>query len=81
VLFPLPGAGKDRSVRLSTFIDAGQVYGADQKLSASELRYSAGVALSWNSPFGPMKFNLAKPLNIKPGDNKQVFQFNIGQVF
>jgi outer membrane protein insertion porin family len=80
-MFPMPGAGKDRSVRLSTFLDGGQVYGSDQKLDFSELRFSAGVALAWNSPFGPMKFNLAHPINPKPGDNKQVFQFNLGQIF
>ena len=68
-------------MRLSTFFDAGQVYAADQKLTSGVLRYSAGIAFAWNSPFGPMKFNLGKPLNAKPGDRTQVFQFNLGQVF
>ena len=81
VLFPVPGAGKERSMRLSTFVDAGQVYGSDQKISVSLLRYSAGVGFAWNSPFGPMKFSLGRALNAKPEDRRQVFQFTLGQLF
>ena len=81
LLFPVPGAGKERSMRLSTFFDAGQVYGSDQKIRVSDLRYSAGVGFAWNSPFGPMKFSLGKALNAKEGDKRQIFQFNLGQVF
>jgi outer membrane protein insertion porin family len=33
VLFPMPGAQQDKSLRLTTFLDFGQVYGAKDKLS------------------------------------------------
>jgi len=81
VLFPMPGSGLDRSVRLGAFMDAGQVYGAGQKLSLSDLRYSAGLSFAWNSPVGPLKLSVAYPLNVKTGDSVQRLQFQLGQIF
>ena len=75
---PMPGIGQDKSVRLSVFFDAGEVGSA---FSASELRYSTGVGVNWISPVGPLRFSLAKPLNAKPGDQKEAFQFQLGSVF
>jgi len=82
VLFPMPGAQQDKSLRLSAFVDAGQVYAADQKIALGDLRYSAGVGLAWNSPFGPLKLSVAQPLNVKKGfDRVERLQFTFGSVF
>lgn len=86
-LIPMPGMGQDKSVRLSAFVDAGQVWGVDpvtlaeQKVRLSDLRYSVGGALAWNSPMGPLKFSFANPLKKKPEDHIQRFQFQIGTTF
>jgi outer membrane protein insertion porin family len=85
--FPVPGAGKDKSLRLSAFIDAGGVWGPGdykgryEKISLNELRYSGGVAVTWYSPFGPIKLSLAAPFKSQPDDKKQSFQFQLGNVF
>ena len=89
LFFPMPGLENDQSVRLSTFIDGGATFGpGDPTLGTTsttfnfkDLRYSTGVALSWISPVGPLKFSLAKPLNPKLNDKTQVFQFTLGTVF
>ncbi len=81
LLFPVPGMGRDNSMRLSAFLDAGNVWGYDNKFSLGSLRYSGGVALSWNSPMGPLKFSFANPFNKKPDDKLQRFQFQMGSVF
>lgn len=81
LLFPMPGLGKDRSVRLGAFVDGGQVWGADEKFDLGTLRYSAGLSLSWGSPIGPLKFSLGQPLNKKDGDKVQRLQFQMGTVF
>jgi outer membrane protein insertion porin family len=80
-LFPMPGMGQDRSVRLGAFVDGGWVWGTDDKLSLGDLRYSAGISVAWNSPVGPLKFSIAQPLNKKPDDRTQRFQFQLGTVF
>jgi len=78
---PIPGGNQDRSLRWFTFVDAGQVYGDTQKIDFGDLRYSAGIGLSWNSPLGPLQISYARPLNDKPGDDTQAFQFQIGTGF
>ena len=80
-LFPMPGATREQSLRLAAFLDAGQAYGEGQKLDLAELRYSTGVALSWFSPFGPLRLSIGYPLNRKPGDQIQRLQFTLGTGF
>jgi outer membrane protein insertion porin family len=80
-LFPVPGTGVDRSMRMSVFLDGGQVYGSDEKIQVSELRYSTGLSFSWNSPVGPLRLSLGFPLNAKPEDRVQHLQFQFGQGF
>lgn len=86
LLFPLPGM-KDNSVRLSTFLDAGGVFGEGNPLYGSntfsfdDMRFSTGLGVAWNSPLGPLRFSLAYPLNKKDTDKTQVFQFNLGSTF
>ncbi len=46
-----------------------------------ELRYSAGAAVTWLSPLGPMKFSYAYPIKKKEGDEIQRFQFQLGTTF
>ena len=88
LFFPLPGLKDDQSLRMSAFVDAGAAWGPNdatkglyEKLAFGDLRYSAGVALLWVSPLGPLKFSLSQPLVIKTGDKPEVFQFTLGNVF
>lgn len=79
LLFPMPGAEQDRSIRLAAFVDGGQVY--SNKIELGELRYAAGIALFWSSPLGPLRLSWAHPLNEKSGDRKQQLQFTFGTGF
>ena len=81
VLFPFPGMGQDKSLRLGTFVDAGNVWADGQSLSLGDMRYSAGLSVAWSSPMGPLKFSIAQPLNKDPLDRLQRFQFQMGNVF
>lgn len=79
LLFPFPGLENDRSVRLSTFIDAAMV--GDDKLKSDDLRYSVGLGLMWVSPLGPLRISVAAPLRKQDLDRTQAFQFTVGGVF
>lgn len=76
--FPFPGAGKDNSLRLSTFFDAGMV---DNTYSSEFLRYSVGLSLNWFSPVGPLKLSFGFPIRSKEGDRLQRIQFTLGTIF
>jgi outer membrane protein insertion porin family len=71
----------DKSVRLSVFVDAGQIYDRGLQPDFESFRYSTGLGVAWNSPIGPLKFSYGVPLNKKEGDKIQHFQFQVGTVF
>lgn len=54
---------------------------AHKSTFSNELRYSAGGAVTWLSPLGPMKFSYAYPLKKKTEDEIQRFQFQLGTTF
>ena len=78
---PVPGAGNDRTLRLFTYVDVGNVWGEFEKVTAGSLRASAGVGLSWISPMGPLKLSYGTPIRKQPEDRMQRLQFQIGTAF
>ena len=66
------------SARVSAFLDFGNVYNGYNNFNASELRASAGIALLWRSPMGPLSISYALPLRQKDGDQIERLQFNFG---
>ncbi|HQS01416.1 MULTISPECIES: outer membrane protein assembly factor BamA [unclassified Polaromonas] len=81
ILAPFPGAGNDRTLRLFGFVDAGNVFGENEKYDLGELRSSVGFGVSWISPLGPLRLAFAHPMNKKPTDKIQRLQFQIGTSF
>jgi len=89
LLFPLPFIKDQSQLRTGFFLDAGNVYDTDcdatqvncYDVDLGELRYSAGVGLTWVTGFGPMSFSLAKPLNSGEYDKEEIFQFTLGRGF
>ena len=80
-LMPFPGVGTDKTLRLYTFLDVGNIYTADESIDLGQLRSSTGVGLSWISPVGPLRLAVAKPLKKFDDDRIQSFQFQIGTSF
>ena len=80
--FPLPGTGYDRTLRVFTFVDGGNVWGTEgSSTGANGLRYSYGAGLEWISPIGPLKLDVGFPIVKHAGDQYQKFQFQIGTSF
>ena len=44
-------------------------------------RISAGIGVNWNSPFGPLRIDLAYAIKSQPGDRTKLFSFNVGTRF
>jgi outer membrane protein insertion porin family len=87
LFFPVPGLKNKESFRLSTFFDAGGVFSQNESVDGTEqyeqgeLKYSMGLGLQWNSPFGPLSVSIAEPLNDDNKDRIQKFQFGMGSTF
>jgi outer membrane protein insertion porin family len=80
-LAPFPGAGNDKTLRLYSFLDMGNVYSADQVITPSDFRSAIGLGISWVSPLGPLRLAFAKPVRSFDGDRIQSIQFQIGTSF
>ncbi len=89
ILFPLPFVEDQRQLKSAFFIDAGNVFNTNcpdvsvycLDLDEGELRYSAGIAVTWITGFAPISFALAVPFNEKDGDESESFQFELGRTF
>jgi len=75
-VFPVPFAPESKTVRLSLFVDGGNVF--DDEIMMDDLRYSMGISAKWLSPFGALSFSLSSPLNDEPDDDTEIFQFALG---
>jgi outer membrane protein insertion porin family len=49
--------------------------------SSAKPRLSIGVGVNWNSPFGPLRIDVAKALLSQRGDDKKLITFNVGTQF
>ena len=78
---PVPGAGNDRTLRVFTYLDAGNVWGEQTPSYPDPLRMSVGLGLSWVSPVGPLKLSYGKPSKYVSTDRIQRLQFQIGTAF
>lgn len=90
LIVPNPVSDK---LRTSIFVDAGNTYSTQGVThppnvirggtASGPLRYSAGIDVDWRVPVFnvTLSFSIAKAMNPQPGDQTQVFQFNIGTGF
>ena len=65
-------------MRFVTFFDYGMIGDHDWN---EEERYSAGAGIEWMTPMGPLQLYFVKPLNKKPHDDTNSFEFSIGSRF
>jgi translocation and assembly module TamA len=64
------------------FVDGGQVYEeVYPELTSGDLQWAAGLGLRYYSPVGPIRFDVAFPLNPRGIDDPFQFYISIGQAF
>lgn len=78
---PFPGVGNDKTLRMYTFVDTGNLFGPNEAIDFAQFRASAGVGISWISPIGPLRIAYAQPIRSFDGDRIQSIQFQIGTTF
>jgi outer membrane protein insertion porin family len=92
---PLGQAASELGLQAAAFFDIGSLWKVrvnPEVIPLSEVskriigntaspRMAVGIGVSWNSPFGPFRIDISKPLNKQPGDITETFQFNVGTSF
>ena len=70
------------TIGIVPFFDAGGAYAKDlPDLIHGDTRMSAGLGLRYYTPIGPIRLDVAVPLNPRPGDQPVVLYVSIGQSF
>ncbi len=82
--FPL-GLPEELGFRGAIFADAGNLWNVDDSGSevsdSRNIRASVGVGVSWTSPFGPIRLDLAHAILKEDVDQTQVLHFSFGTRF
>ena len=82
--FPL-GLPEELGIKGHTFVDAGSLFELDDTgpsvADESSPRVGAGFGLSWKSPFGPIRADIAMPIVEEDFDEDENFRFNFGTRF
>lgn len=68
------------NVSIVPFIDAGGVDDGPFP-TFSDIRYGAGIGLRYKTGFGPLRVDVATPLNPRPGDSRVAVYVALGQAF
>ncbi len=68
------------------FTDYGSLFSIDEAadpnlVDESSIRVSAGVGVSWSSPFGPLRIDFAKPVVKEDFDESETIRFSFGTAF
>ncbi len=82
--FPL-GLPKELGIKAHTFSDFGSLWDIDEGgtslLDGNSIRASAGVGVSWKSPFGPIRLDFAVPYAQEDYDKEEKLRFDFGTRF
>lgn len=70
-----------KNMRLSTFVDAGNIFEKSSNLELDELRMSVGLGFAYLSPIGAIGIHWTTPILKKSGDTIENFSFSLGTGF
>lgn len=82
--FPV-GLPEEYGITGGAFLDMGSVWGLDNVGTAQgvdqSIRSSAGLAILWTTPIGPLRMNFSRPLQQQSFDISQNFELTISTKF
>lgn len=92
--FPAPFLPESMGIRAALFADAGVLGGIDDisakaisdagssvLANSDAVRASYGASIIWNSPFGPLRFDYAEPIQSESYDKIRNFSFGVSTSF
>ena len=71
----------NEKMRMSVFIDAGNIYEKSSNIKLGDIRMSSGFAFAYLSPIGSIGAFISTPIIKKDGDTIESFGFSLGSGF
>ena len=71
----------NNKMRMSAFIDAGNIYEKSSNIKLGDIRMSTGFAFAYLSPIGSIGAFISTPILKKSGDTIESFGFSLGSGF
>ena len=71
----------NENMRMSAFIDAGNIFEKTSNIDLGDIRMSAGFGFAYLSPIGPIGAFISTPILKKAGDDIEEFGFSLGTGF
>ena len=71
----------NENMRMSAFVDVGNIYEKATSIKINDLRMSTGVGFAYLSPIGAIGMFWSTPILKKSGDNIESFGFSLGTGF
>ncbi|MCX5717983.1 MAG: outer membrane protein assembly factor BamA [Nitrospirae bacterium] len=70
-----------KSFGFVTFFDGGNVWRKPGDIKFSEMKYTAGAGIRYNTPVGPLRIDYGHKLNREKGESSGEVHFSIGHAF
>jgi outer membrane protein insertion porin family len=71
----------NENMRVSAFVDVGNIFEKSSNMKLGDLRMSAGIAFAYLSPIGAIGAYWSTPILKKAGDDIENFSFSLGTGF
>ena len=69
------------TIGIVPFLDVGSAFASSYPDFRNSLRYAAGLGLRYYTGFGPLRLDLAVPLDRRKGEAPAAFYVSVGQAF
>jgi outer membrane protein insertion porin family len=81
IISPANFISNSENMRVSAFVDTGNIFEKSSSIELGDLRMSAGVAFAYLSPIGAIGAYWSTPILKKTGDDIENFSFSLGTGF
>ncbi len=81
VIAPASFIDDNENMRVSAFVDTGNIFEKSSSMKLGDLRMSAGIAFAYLSPIGSIGAYWSTPILKKTGDDIENFSFSLGTGF
>ncbi|PIQ93557.1 MAG: outer membrane protein assembly factor BamA [Nitrospirae bacterium CG_4_10_14_0_8_um_filter_41_23] len=70
-----------KGIGIVAFLDGGNVWVKIKDINSTDIKFTTGLGLRYNTPVGPIRIDYGQKLQRKPGESRGEIHFSIGHAF